>query len=311
VVVAQYLLTFREVLEAALLCAIILAFLVRTGRTNLVRYAWYGIYAAAVASVGLGAGILLAYGSLSDAQKVLFEGVAALVAVAVLTSMIYWMAVKGRTMKVEVEGRVEAAVTQGAIAGLISLTFVLVFREGLETVLFLTPFLVQDAGLTVLGAALGLGAGVGMAYAIFRVGIKLDLRRFFYFTSILLILLAGGLLGYGIHELIEYGEATGAYDAGWWATSAYNLGLFGGSATAPPDPLHHKGVIGSVFAVLLGYSSNPEWGRVVAHVSYLAVALPVVFAVYRRPDFVARFVARLRPSSRVAPATQKETLRSP
>jgi high-affinity iron transporter len=293
-VVAQYLLTFREVLEAALLSAIILGFLVRTGRVDMVRYAWYGIYGATAASFGLGAVIWLAYGALSDPQKFLFEGVAALTAVAVLTSMIYWMAVKGRTIKREVETRVETAVTKGAILGLASVTFVLVFREGLETVLFLTPFLVQDSAMTLLGAVLGIGAGVGLAYGIFRVGIKLDLRKFFYFTSILLILLAGGLLGYGIHELIEYGGETGAYDLGWWATPAYSLGLFGGDDVTPPDPLHHKGYIGSIFAVLLGYSQNPEWARVVAHLSYLAVALPLIIAVYRRPDLLARFIARIR-----------------
>ena len=307
-VVAQYLLTFREVLEAALLSAIILAFLVRTGRENMVRYAWYGIYGAIAASFGLGAAVWLAYGALSDSQRFLFEGVAALIAVAVLTSMIYWMAAKGRTLKREVETRVEAAVTQGAILGLSSVTFVLVFREGLETVLFLTPFLVQEVGMTLLGAALGIGAGVGLAYAIFRVGIKLDLRRFFYFTSVLLILVAGGLLGYGVHELIEYGGETGAYDLGWWATPAYNLGLFGGDATTPPDPLHHKGYVGSVFAVLFGYSQNPEWARVIAHVAYLAVALPLVIAIYRRPDLLAGFVARIRSLGRkaTAPTPQKD-----
>jgi len=293
-VVAQYLLTFREVLEAALLSAIILAFLSRTGRADMTRFAWYGIYGATGASLGLGALVWFAYGALSDSQKFLFEGVAALIAVAVLTSMIYWMAVKGRTIKREVETRVEAAVTTGAMVGLASVTFVLVFREGLETVLFLTPFLVQYTGMTVLGAALGVGAGVGLAYGIFRVGIKLDLQRFFYFTSILLILLAGGLLGYGIHELIEYGAETGAYDLGWWATPAYSLGLFGGDDVIPPDPLHHKGYIGSIFAVLFGYSQNPEWARVVAHVSYLVIALPLIIAVYRRPDLLARFITRIR-----------------
>ncbi|HEY5605639.1 MAG TPA: FTR1 family protein, partial [Thermoplasmata archaeon] len=160
-VVAQYLLTFREVLEAALFSAIILAFLVRTGRENLTRYAWYGIYGASAASTGLGVAVWAAYGSLSESNQVLFEGVAALIAVAVLTSMIYWMATKGRSLKTEVEGRVETAVTQGTILALISLTFVLVFREGLETVLFLTPFLVQDALGTVVGAVVGIGFGLG------------------------------------------------------------------------------------------------------------------------------------------------------
>src|SRR3970282_1432281 len=246
-VVAQYLLTFREVLEAALLSAIILAFLVRTGRENMVRYAWYGIYVAIAASFGLGAAVWLAYGALSDSQRFLFEGVAALIAVAVLTSMIYWMAAKGRTLKREVETRVEAAVTQGAILGLSSVTFVLVFREGLETVLFLTPFLVADAVGTLIGAALGLAMGLALAFGVFRVGLKLDLRQFFYFTSLLLILLAGGLLGYGVHEVIDYAELRNV-DLGWFGSTAYTLPI------ASDSLFHHKGVIGSIFAVMFGYT---------------------------------------------------------
>lgn len=287
-VVAQYLLTFREVLEAALLSAIILAFLAKTGRAAMTRYAWYGVYGATAGSFAVGAGILVLYGQLSTATRILFEGVAALAAVAVLTSMIYWMAFRGRLMRQEIEGRVETAATQGALVGVASVTFVLVFREGLETVLFLTPFLVQDAALTILGAALGLGAGIVLAYAVFRVGLKLDIRRFFYFTSILLVLLGGGLLGYGVHELVEYAEDFGGANLGWWSSSAFNLGL------PESDPLHNKGVIGSIFAVMFGYDTDPEWARVVAHAAYLAVALPLVVLIYRRPEAVARVARRLR-----------------
>jgi len=286
-VVAQYVLTFREVLEAALLAAIILAFLVKTGRSSLARYAWYGVYAATGASFGIGAAVLVAYGTLSQVDKVLFEGVAALIAVAVLTSMIYWMAVKGRTIKGEVENRVEAAVTHGTMVGLASLTFVLVFREGLETVLFLTPFLVVDVESTILGALLGLGAGIALSYAIFRVGLKLDLRKFFYFTSILLILIAGGLAGYGVHELIEYAELR-AVDLGWFGATAYALPILSDSLFG------HKGAIGSIFAVMFGYTVKPEWARVIGHAAYLAVALPLVVLIYRRPQTLARFARRVR-----------------
>lgn len=286
-VVAQYVLTFREVLEAALLAAIILAFLVKTGRSSLARYAWYGVYAATAASFGIGAAVLVAYGTLSEVDKVLFEGMAALIAVAVLTSMIYWMAVRGRAIKGEVESRVEAAVTHGAMVGLASLTFVLVFREGLETVLFLTPFLVEDVGSTVLGALLGLGAGIALAYAIFRVGLKLDLRKFFYFTSILLILIAGGLAGYGVHELIKYAELR-AVDLGWFGATAYALPILSDSLFG------HKGAIGSIFAVMFGYTTSSEWGRLVVHVTYLAIALPLIIIVYRRPGWIRAFTIRLR-----------------
>jgi len=285
---AQYLLTFREVLEAALLVAIILAFLAKTGRANLTRYAWYGIYGATGASFAIGGIVLAVYGSLDEATAKLFEGLAAIVAVAVLTSMIYWMAIKGRHIKSEVEGRVATAVTQGTALGLVSLSFVLVFREGLETVLFLTPYLGSDATGTIAGAAVGLAFGIGLAYGIFRVGLKLDLRKFFYFTSVLLVLVAAGLLGYGVHEMIEYGEESGAYDLGGWAAPAYNLNI-------PSDsPFHHNGVVGSVFKVMFGYAVAPEYARVVAHLAYLGVVLPLVILIYRRPDWISQAASRIR-----------------
>ncbi|MFQ6013629.1 MAG: FTR1 family protein [Thermoplasmata archaeon] len=286
-VVAQYLLTFREVLEASLLTAIILSYLVMTGRTRLKRYAWYGVVIAVAVSMVLGVAVWFLYGSLAPASKVLFEGVAALIAVAVLTSMIYWMAVRARTIKARIEGRIEAAVTHGAILGIATVTFVLVFREGLETVLFLTPFMVQDVSGTILGVALGVGVGLALAYAVFSFGVRLDLRRFFYFTSIILILLAGGLLGYSIHELLAYAAIQGT-ETGWWGQAAYTLPISADSL------FHHKNVIGSVFAVLFGYTIQPEWARLIAHAAYLAVILPLVIFLYVRPDTVAMLGARLR-----------------
>lgn len=286
-VVAQYLLTFREVLEASLLTAIILSYLVMTGRTSLKRYAWYGVFAAITLSAVLGVVILYLFGNLTEAGKVLFEGVAALIAVAVLTSVICWMAMRSRTIKSRIEGRVEGAVTGGAILGLASVTFILVFREGLETVLFLTPFMVQDAPMTLLGATLGVAGGLALAYAVFRFGVRLDLRKFFYFTSILLILLAGGLLGYAIHELIEYGAIQGV-EFGFWGQAAYVLPI------ASENLFHHKNVIGSIFAVLFGYTVNPVWARLIAHVSYLALTLPLVILIYRRPDAITALSWRVR-----------------
>lgn len=294
--VAQYLLTFREVLEAALLSAIILAFLTKTGRGGLVRYAWYGIYGATAVSLGLGLAIWALFGRLDEGTQILFEGLAALIAVAVLTSMIYWMALKGRSLKREIESRVEAAVTHGAVLGLAATTFLLVFREGLETVLFLTPFFGQDVAGTLTGAAAGIIAGGALAYSVFRLGLKLDLRKFFYFTSVLLVLVAGGLLGLGVHEIVEYAEDVRGADFGWWGSAAFNLGLSGGNPDAgiPPDLFHERGAIGAIFAVLVGYDGNPEWARVIAHLSYLAVALPLVLLAYRKPEVFAQTIGRIR-----------------
>jgi high-affinity iron transporter len=263
------------VLEATLITAIILSYLARSRRPQLSRYVWYGIVLAVVASVSVGVGIWVVFGEIPEVYEALFEAVAAFVAVAVLSSMIYWMAVKGRTIRQEVERRVDAIASRGAVVGLVSLGFVVVFREGFETVLFLMPFLVSDAVATLAGMLLGILTAVLLSYGIFVVGMRINLQRFFHFTSILLILLAGGLAGYGTHELLEYSEGAGV-QLGWLAQPAYSLGI--------PDssPFHDKGVVGSVFAVMFGYTVSAEWLRVIVHVSYLAVVLPLVVWVYRR-----------------------------
>ncbi len=294
----QYLITFREVLEAALITSIVLAYLVRTGRSPLSRYVWYGVLSATVGSVFLGASIWLAYGTLPKSVQVLFEGTAALIAVVVLSSMIYWMATRGKELRTEVERRVEAIATRGATLGLVSFAFVAVFREGLETVLFLTPFMVTDTVGTIAGLSLGVLTSLALAYGIFIVGMKINIRRFFYFTSILLVLLAGGLAGYGVHELIEY---TGSAPWGWVGQSAYNLNI-------PSDSLfHHKGAIGSVFAVMFGYTVKAEWARVIVHLSYLAVVLPLVIWVYNRKVIAPRTV---REASTMATTTVEPTPRA-
>jgi len=272
--IGQFLLTFREVLEAALVTSIILAYLVRTNRRHLTKCVWFGVSAATMASLILGISISLVYGFLSESMQVLFEGSAAILAVAVLSSMIFWLATKGKKIREEVESRVEAIATRGARFALGSFSFVLVFREGLETVLFLTPLLPGDFQGTIIGAILGVLASLALSYGVFVVGMRIDLRKFFYFTSVLLVLLAGGLAGYGVHELIEYAQFAGL-DLGWFGRYAYKLNIPNGSL------FHHKGLLGSIFAVMFGYTVSAEWGRLLVHFAYLALALPLVVRAYQ------------------------------
>jgi len=272
----QYLITFREVLEAALITAIILSYLVRTGRRSLTRYVWYGVYLAIAASFGSGVSIWFIYHGLSGPFQKLFEATAAFVAVVVLSSMIYWMAVRGKYIKREMEQRIEAIATRGTTVGLMSIAFIVVFREGFETVLFLMAPLFVDTVATLAGLVTGTISALLLSYAVFVAGMRINLRRFFYFTSLLLILLAGGLIGYGTHELLEYYEKIGV-EVGWLGEHVYTLNI-------PEDnPLHHKGLVGSIFAVMFGYSVNAEWARVIIHLAYLAVALPLTVWVYRKP----------------------------
>ncbi|MEM2668342.1 MAG: FTR1 family protein, partial [Candidatus Methanomethylicaceae archaeon] len=270
-----YLITFREVLEAAFIIAIILSYLVRTHRHKLIRYIWYGVYLAIAASIIFGVLIWFLYGVLAESFQLLFETIAAFIAVAVLSSMIYWMAIRGRYIKQEIERRIEFSIKKGTIIGLISIAFIVVFREGFETVLFLTPFLLENAIATFLGIIIGIITALMLSYGIFIAGMRINLRIFFYLTSILLIFLAGGLAGYGIHELLEYYEGTGV-DIGWLAEPAYSLNI-------PEDNLlHHKNIVGSIFAVMFGYSVNPEWARVVVHLIYLIIMLPIVIWIYKK-----------------------------
>lgn len=274
--IGQFLLAFRETFEAALITAIILSYLSRTKRQPMIRYVWYGVYGAIGASVMIGALIWVVYGGLSGANKALFEGVTALLAVLVLSSMIYWMINKGRTLQREMETRLMDIVTRETTLALISLSFIVVFREGIETVLFLTPFLLDDVTGTLIGAVLGVTVALILAYVIFVVGMQINLQRFFFLTSILLMLLAGGLVGYGVHELVEYSKDVGI-QVGWLGEYAYTLNI-------PVDnPFHHKGLIGSVFAVMLGYTVQAEWARVIAHLAYLVITFPLVIWKYRKP----------------------------
>jgi len=273
--IGQFLLTFREVLEAALITSIILAYLARTDRKYLSGFVWLGVSLATALSLVLGLFVWLTYGALTHPTQILFEGLAAILAVAVLTSMILWLATKGREIRGDIETRVASLTRSRAKLALASFSFIIVFREGLETVLFLTPFIASDSSGTAIGALLGLSASLALSYVIFVVGMRIDLRRFFYFTSILLVLLAGGLAGYGVHELIEYAELSGAY-LGWFGEYAYELPI-------PTDSfLHHRGLLGSVFAVVFGYSVSAEWGRLLFHFAYLAAVFPLVIRAYRK-----------------------------
>jgi high-affinity iron transporter len=275
----QYLITFREVLEAALIISIIMAYLIKIDKKYLSKYVWLGLSSAVIFSIVSAAIIAFIYDGLSNESMKLFEGIAALIAVVVLTSMILWMAIKGRYIQDEVRAKIKSTVEKGTIFGLAGFSFIVVFREGFETVLFLTPFGASDAIGTAFGVILGVISALGISFLIFIFGIKMNLGRFFYFSSLILVLLAGGLLGYGIHELIEYQEAIGI-ESGWMGTYAFNMGISEGHI------LHHKGAVGAVFAVMFGYSVKMEWARLIAHLGYLFIFIPMTYIIYKKPELL-------------------------
>ncbi len=269
-VVAQFLLTFREGLEAALIVGIIVAYLTKVGRGDSRPRVYAGSVAAVVASVALGLGIVVWAGGLSGWQLEAFEGIAALAAAAVLTYMIFWMARNARTIRGELEERIDLTLSQGAVLGIALLSFVAVFREGIETVLFLSPYAVIDPVGTVAGVVAATAVVLVLAYLMFLGVYRLNMRKFFMYTSLLLIVFAAGLVATGVHALNEVYEETG-YGIPPVINPVWDL-----NPPVPPGgpipPLHENGVIGSVLVSLFGYNGNPSLSEVVAYLAYWAVA---------------------------------------
>jgi len=208
--------------------------------------------------VSLVAGVILQvfYGGLGKVASELFEGVASLTAVAVLTGMIFWMTSHSKEIKGEMEIKINQAVTQGELYGITALAFVAVAREGLETVLFLSATFVQDSAGTLLGAALGILVVLGLSFALMKGTVDLEISKFFKVTSIMLLIFGAGLAGYGVHELIEAGEHSGM-EFGFFGEKPYDIN----PELTPDDSypaLHEKGIVGSILKALVGYDGNPE-----------------------------------------------------
>jgi high-affinity iron transporter len=258
-VTAAYFLLLREGLEAALIVGIVGAYLVKVGRRDGLRSVWIGVGLAFGLSIAVGAIVAATVGSLPVSVQETIEGLAALFAVAVLTWMLFWMRRQGRAMKGDLEHGVDLALRQGTVTALAGLAFAAVAREGLETVLFLFALGAQTADLvtsTLIGAAAGLATAIAIGYAIFRLGVRIDLRRFFTFTGVILIFVSAGLVAFAIHA---FGEAGLIVNQG----AVYDLGGIL-PATSP---------LGSVLAGLFGYRAAPTPLEVIGYFAYLVPVL--------------------------------------
>lgn len=254
----SFLVTLREGLEAALIVAIILGSLARTGRRGKAWPVWSGVAAAAATTLGAAVGLQLLAVELPSRVEEAVEGVAMLLAVGVITWMVFWMRAQARQLGVSLRERVDAALSAGSAFALALLAFTAVGREGLETALFLF------AGHTRAGSGFGYwtGALVGLIVAT-AVGVtlysgsrRLPLRAFFTTTSLLLVLLAAGLLANGMKELHEARLLFPDLGPRVWDTY---------------DVLPDNSGFGRFLAALLGYDASPFLGQAAAYVVYLTV----------------------------------------
>lgn len=253
---ASFLLSLREGIEAALIIGIVLGALRKLHRTDMAPAVWYGALSAVLVSLVMGV-VLTAFGlSLEGAAEQIFEGVAMLLAAAVLTWMIFWMNRQARSIKGELESGVDQALSAGGRRALFSLAFLAVVREGIELALFLTAAtFATDPRSTILGSLLGIGVAILLGWSLFASTVRLNLRRFFQVTGFLLILFAAGLVAHGVHEFNEAGWIPSVVEHVWDVNPI----------------LDEDSTAGLLLKALFGYNGNPSLTEVLAYLAYFVL----------------------------------------
>ena len=272
---ASFLITFREALEAAMIIGIIAAYVAKLGRKDLNRYINIGIISALVASLAVAFLFKIVYGELQGTAEQLFEGAAALTAAIVLTYMIFWMAQNSKQIKGEVHEKIDLSISKGQMFGIAALSFVAVFREGVETVLFLGTLAIQSPADTIMGFILGLAVVIVLSFIMFKGIYRLDVNRFFRYTSILLILFSAGLVATAVHEFNEAGVIPQIEEYVWDINPPLN-------SDGSYPLLHENGLIGGSLKALIGYNGNPSLTEVMAYTGYWIIIGLFVYRSYRK-----------------------------
>ena len=261
---AELLITFRETLEAALIVGILYTFVSKTGRNHLRQSIINGVLGALVASVAFAILFQVLLGGFSGRAEEIFEGTVMILAAILLSTMIIWMA-RNKNVSESLENQASAVLSsdQNVAIGLFSLAFLSVFREGIETVLFLYGIFIKDGGLSLTTSLIGAILAILIGYVIFVQGKKVPLKTFFNVTSVLLIFVAAGLVSYGIHEFEEAGLIP-YYGAIWDVNPALNTeGVY--------PLLHEKGGIGVFAKGLFGWNGNPSAIEVISYLLTLGL----------------------------------------
>lgn len=261
---ATFIIVLREGFEAALLVGIVYAYLTQIGRSESRYYVTLGAALAVAASVLMGVAVTLLSGPLSDIGPDVVSIGVIFFAVLLLTWHGWWMGRHAREIRGDVQRRIDDAHARQRlwIVGLIAFTGV--FREGAETVLFLWGLLTQlddlSGWLAMIGGAAGLLMAAVLGWLVFQGGRRLSIQRFFAATSVLLLLLAGGLFSAGIGRL----QGVGVLPAGdpLWDTSWL---------------LDDHGFLGGLLAGLVGYRARPTALEIAAYVVYVLGALALFF----------------------------------
>ncbi|WP_345827893.1 iron uptake transporter permease EfeU [Erwinia sp. HDF1-3R] len=263
-----FLIMLREGLEAALIVSLIASYLKRTQRSQWFGAMWAGVFVAAALCLGVGYFINETTGEFPQKQQEMFEGIVAVIAVFVLTWMVFWMRKVSRNVKAELEQAVDNALQKGNSSGwaLIFMVFLAVAREGLESVFFLLAAFQQDVGIAPpLGAMLGLATAVVLGMLIYWGGVRLNLGAFFKWTSLFILFVAAGLAAGAIRAF---------HEAGLWdhfQDIAFNMS----------NQLSTSSLIGTLLEGVFGYQESPSVSEVAVWWIYLLPALLLFFMPVR------------------------------
>ncbi|WP_406037697.1 FTR1 family protein [Micromonospora sp. NBC_00898] len=283
---ATYLIGLREGLEATLVVSILVAFLVKSQRRDRLPQVWAGVGLAAVLSVFFG--WLIEYTSTSllarSEDRELFEAITSVAAVVFVTWMIFWMRKAARTIAGELRGKLTEALAVGSLA-VAGMSFLAVIREGLETALIFYSAAQSAAGGAGRGPLLALTGGIATAvvlgFLLYRSALKINLSKFFTWTGALLILVAAGILKYGVHDFQEAGALPGL-----------NNHAFDISSVLDPSTWYA--------ALLAGMFNITAAPSVLEMVAWVAYALPVLALFLRKPATPAKPAAA--PATPATPA---------
>ncbi len=268
---ANYLIGLREGLEATLVVVILVAYLVKSDRRELLPRVWGGV--AIAVGVSLAFGALLTFGprGLSFEAQETIGGTLSIVAVGFVTWMVMWMARSARTLSGELKGQVDRAAGAGR-ASLVVVAMLAVGREGLETALFLWAATQAAAGGSgsstgpLVGAALGIATAVLIGYLFYRGALKINLAKFFTWTGAILIVVAAGVLSYGVHDLQEAGLLPGLDSLAFDVSNVVEPGSW----------------LGTLLKGTLNFSPATTWLEAVVWASYVVVTMTVFFRQIRR-----------------------------
>jgi len=266
---SSFFIAFREGLEAFLIVGIIISYLFKIGEKRYIKHVIFGVIFAIVLSIGLAYIFELLFGGLEGKVEEIFEGSVMLLAVVVLTYMIFWMNNQARRIKSDIKILVEKAINKGRIFSLFFLGFIVVFREGAETVLFFRAISYQIGSRElIIGGAIGIISSIVLALIFFVSTIKINLSLFFRITGILIMLIAAGLLSTSMHEFQEAGVLPIIKD------NIYDISHI----------LSTDSIAGGILKSLFGYNPSPSLLEIIIYLTYIAAIIILIRRFFLRLD---------------------------